>query len=392
MLIRNGLVYCTDFRFHRKDIRVEDGFIRELSDDLLPGGSDGSADNDGLMPFEQEEVLDADGLYVLPGLTDLHFHGAVNEDVSDGNPEGIAAIARYEYEHGVTQICPATMTVSEDKITAACKAAAAYRRTQETAGAADSRAARIVGLHLEGPFLSPERAGAQNPKYLLKPDVAKLQSWIDASEGLVKTVTIAPELEGTLDCIAQLRDQIAFSVGHTTADYDTAKRAFEAGAVRLTHTCNAMPGFLHRAPGPIAAGWENENVSAEVIGDGVHLHPAMVKALFRLFGAERVILISDSIRLCGMPDGRAYLGGQPVIKKNGEIRLPNGVLAGSVVNLYEGTVRTIRMGVAPEDAIRAAAYNPAAALGIEDRYGSIAVGKTARLVLARQDWSIERVL
>lgn len=391
MLIRNGQVYCTDFRFHKRDIRVKDGIILELSDDRT--------DENGLRPDGPEEILDAEGLYVLPGLTDLHFHGAVGEDVSDGDPDGIARIARHEYEHGVTQICPATMTVSEERILNACRAAAAYRRRQDPAGsdatgsvAADSRAARLVGLHLEGPFLSPERAGAQNSRHLRKPDPELIQRCIEASEGLVRTVTIAPELEGSIDCIRQLRDRIAFSVGHTAADYETAKEAFDAGAVRLTHTCNAMPAFLHRAPGPIAAGWEHENVFAECIGDGIHLHPATVKALFRLFGAERMILISDSIRACGMPDGPSCLGGQPVTKKDGEIRLPNGVLAGSAMNLYDCMVRTIRMGIAPEDAVRAAAYNPAAALEIGDRYGSIAPGKVANLVLARADWSIERVL
>ena len=386
MLIRNGQVYCTDFRFHRKDIRVENGIVLELSDDRTGAN--------GLQPYNAEEVLDAEGMYVLPGLTDLHFHGAAGEDVSDGDPDGLARIARYEYEHGVTQICPATMTVSEEKILKACRAAAACRRKQDSADSdrADSRTARLVGLHLEGPFLSPDRAGAQNPDYLRKPDAGLIRRCIEASEGLVRTVTIAPELDGAIDCIRQLRDRIAFSVGHTAADYDTAKEAFEAGAVRLTHTCNAMPAFLHRAPGPIAAGWENENVSAECIGDGIHLHPAMVKALFKLFGTERVILISDSIRACGMPDGHSFLGGQPVVKKDGEIRLLNGVLAGSAVNLYDCMVRTIRMGIAPEDAVRAAAYNPAAALGIGDHYGSIAPGKAANLVLARADWSIERVL
>ena len=333
------------------------------------------------------KTYDASGCYVIPGLTDLHFHGCVGEDFSDATPDGLQKMAGYELSRGVTQICPAGMTLGEDQLTRICQNAAAHR-------AKNPGGAELVGLHLEGPFLCKAKKGAQNEAFLHDPDPAMLHRLQQAAQGMVKLVTLAAEQPGALEFIRSAQeDGITVSLGHTTADYDTACAAYEAGARQATHLFNAMPPFTHRAPGVVGAAFDHPQVKVELISDGVHIHPSVVRAVFQLFGAHRVILISDSLRATGMPDGRYPFGGQEIEVHGNRATMaddPN-TLAGSVSDLMACMRSAVSFGIPLHDAVRAAAVNPAQVLGIFDRLGSLDVGKTANLAILDRDLNLKDV-
>ena len=333
------------------------------------------------------KTYDASGCYVIPGLTDLHFHGCVGEDFSDATPDGLQKMADYELSRGVTQICPAGMTLGEDQLTRICQNAAAHR-------AKNPGGAELVGLHLEGPFLCKAKKGAQNEAFLHDPDPAMLHRLQQAAQGMVKLVTLAAEQPGALEFIRSAQeDEITVSLGHTTADYDTACAAYEAGARQATHLFNAMPPFTHRAPGVVGAAFDHPQVKVELISDGVHIHPSVVRAVFQLFGAGRVILISDSLRATGMPDGRYPFGGQEIEVHGNRATMaddPN-TLAGSVSDLMACMRSAVSFGIPLHDAVRAAAVNPAQVLGVFDRLGSLDVGKTANLAILDQNLNLKDV-
>ena len=359
---------------------LEKGFIER--DVCTDGPLLASASSDGRM-------LDASGCYVIPGLVDVHFHGCVGEDFSDASPEGLQRMADFELSQGVTYICPAGMTLPEDQLTAICRNAAAHR-------AKNAGGAQLVGLHLEGPFLSTAKKGAQNGDFLHDPDSAMLRRLQKAAEGCVKLVTVAPEQPGAMDFIrAAVADGIAVSVGHTTADYDTAAAAFAAGADHATHLYNGMPPLHHRSPGVIGAAFDDPKVQVELICDGIHIHSSVVRATFRLFGAERVILISGSLRATGMPDGQYPFGGQEIeVHGNRATILGHPeTLAGSVTSLMGCLRQAVAFGVPLADAVRAASYNPARSIGIDRQAGSLDTGKEASLILLdREDLSIRAIV
>ena len=335
------------------------------------------------------QTLDATGCYVIPGLVDVHFHGCVGEDFSDATPDGLQAMADYELSQGVTYICPAGMTLPEEQLRRICENAAAHR-AKATSGA------YLAGLNLEGPFLCAAKKGAQNGAYLHDPDLAMLRRLQKAANGLVRLVTVAAERPGAMEFIrGAVADGITVSVGHTTADYDTALAAFQAGARQATHLFNAMPPFTHRAPGVIGAAFDTPDVRAELICDGIHIHPSVVRATFALFGAERVILISDSLRATGMPDGKYPFGGQEIVVCGNRATMaddPN-TLAGSVTSLMGCLRQAVSFGIPLADAVRAASYNPACAIGIDDYAGSLDAGKEATAVLLdQQDLTIRAIV
>ncbi len=330
------------------------------------------------------EVYDAAGCYVIPGLTDLHFHGCMGADFSDADAAGLETMAKYELSRGVTQICPAGMTLLEEQLVKVCSTAAAHR-------AADRPGAELVGINLEGPFLSMAKKGAQNGEWLHKPDVAMFRRLAEAGQGLVKLVSIAPEEPGAMEFINELHDEVVISVAHTTADYDTALEAYRRGAREATHLFNAMPPFSHRAPGVVGAAFDSPECRVELICDGVHIHPSVVRAVFRLFGAERVVLISDTMRAAGMPDGDYTLGGQAV-KVTGKLAtLADGIIAGSVTDLMECMRTAVSFGIPLNDAVRAAAVNPAQVLGIYGHCGSLDAGKAANAVVLGADLTVRDV-
>ncbi len=334
-----------------------------------------------------EIVTDAAGNYVIPGLTDIHFHGCMGSDCCDGTVEAFQTIARYELSQGITSITPATMTMSEEVLSEICRAAKTYRDT------ADENAADFCGLYMEGPFINAAKKGAQNEKYITPADTAMLNRLQDLSDNMLRTVAIAPETAGAMDFIRENSSRVNISIAHTAADYDTAKEAIACGASQLTHTYNAMPPFSHRAPGPIGAAADDEHCRAELICDGIHIHPAVVRTTFKMFGDDRIIFISDSMRAAGLADGQYDLGGQNVTVKGNLAVLEDGTIAGSVTNLMD-CVRTAvhDMGIPFASAVKCAAVNPAKAVGIYDAYGSLTPGKFANIVILDKNLDIKTVL
>jgi len=331
-----------------------------------------------------DEVIDLSGCILIPGLTDLHFHGCRGADFSDGDAKGLQTMADYELSRGVTQICPAGMTLDEPQLLEICRTAAAHKKNSASG-------AELVGVNLEGPFLSEKKKGAQNGAWLRNPDVDLLFRLKDESDGLVKLVSVAPELPGAVDFIRAVKDEVAVSVAHTACNYDEALAAFDAGARQATHLFNGMNAFAHRDPGPVGAAADS-NCRVELICDGIHIHPAMVRAVFKLFGADNVILISDTMRAAGMEDGQYTLGGQDVIVKGKLATLVDGTIAGSVTDLMSCMITAVSFGIPLKDAVTAAAVNPAQALGIYDEVGSLDVGKLANIAVLNSDLSLKAVL
>ena len=360
MVIKNALVHTTDQGFVQKDV-FTDGtlFSRQTKDSA---------------------VLDGSGCYLIPGLIDIHFHGCAGYYFCDGTPEALDAIGTYELSCGVTSMCPASMTLSEDRLSVICKNAAAYHGGNDR-----KKRARLCGINLEGPFISMEKKGAQNPAYITPPSVTMFHHLQEAAGGLVKLITLAPETEHAIPFIEELSSEVHISLGHTACDYDTAKKALSCGADHLTHLYNAMPAFSHRAPGLIGAAADSSHAMAEIICDGIHIHPSAVRAAFRLFGDERMIFISDSMMATGMEDGSYALGGLPVHVKGHYATLSDGTLAGSATNLMDCMKMAVSMGIPLDTAVKCATINPARSIGVADNYGSITVDKTADCLLLDQD-------
>ena len=369
MRITGGFVFDLEHGFTERDVNTTGAFITEDSGDDI--------------------ILDASDCYVIPGLVDVHFHGCVGEDFSDATPDGLQAIADYELSQGVTYICPAGMTLPEEQLEKICRNTAAHR-------AKNAGGAEVIGVHLEGPFLSTAKKGAQNEDFLHDPDIDMLHRLQEASENCVRLVTVAPEQPGAMEFIRDaVQNGITVSVGHTVADYDTAMAAFEAGANHATHLYNGMPSIHHRSPGVIGAAFDSPNVQAELICDGVHIHGAIVRLSFQLFGAERMILISDSLRATGMPDGQYPFGGQEIEVHGNRATIVGHpeTLAGSVTSLMGCLRQAVAFGIPLADAVRACTYNPAQSIGIADRAGSLDIGKEASIVLLnKEDLSIRAIL
>lgn len=368
MIIRNAKVFSDGCRFAEKDLVIRQGRI-------LFGG----------VPEPGEKVLDAQGAYALPGLVDIHFHGAVGHDFCDADEAGLQAIADFEASKGVLAICPATMTFNEEILNGIMDVAAAHK---------NERGADLVGINMEGPYISPNKVGAQNPKYVMSAAVDMFRRLQARSGGLIKLVDIAPEVEGNMDFIRECHNEVRISIAHTCADYDTAKSALKAGASHMTHLYNAMPGITHRDPGPIIAALE-EGAEVELITDGVHIHPAMVRFTFNTFGDDHVILIADSMMACGLPDGEYSLGGQAVTVRGPRATLTEhpGTIAGSATCLYDCMKHAVlKMGVPLASAVRAASLNPARSIGIDADYGSLEPGRWGNVILADEELNILTVI
>ncbi len=325
-----------------------------------------------------EGAADMEGGYVIPGLVDVHTHGAVGEDFSDGKPAGLQPLADYYAAHGVTSYLATTMTLREEVLTPAMHA---IRDFKPRSGA------KCAGVHLEGPFLSYAKRGAQAAENLHKPDPALFHRLNEASGGQVRLVTVACEEEGALPFIREISRTCTVSLGHTTADYDTAMSGFLAGASHATHLYNGMPSLLHRAPGVIGAAFD-AGASVELICDGLHIHPSVIRATYQLFG-DKLNLISDSLRCAGMPDGDYELGGQPIVVKNHKATLLDGTLAGSSISLLDAVRNVVRFGLPLAGAVYAASTAPALAAGLDA--GVIAQGRAADLLVLDEDLALKAV-
>ena len=363
MMIGNARIFL-DGKFLDGSIAFENGVITAI------GRADVPAD------------LDAQGKYLLPGFVDVHTHGAMGEDFSDGKADGLPTMSRYYAANGVTSFLATTMTLKEEVLIPAMHTIRDFQRPAD--------GAKCAGIHLEGPFLSYAKRGAQAAENLHKPDAGMFTRLNEASGGAVRMVTVAPEEEGALEFIEQVSPVCTVSLGHTTADYETAMAAYKAGASHATHLFNGMPSFLHREPGVIGAAFDS-GATVELICDGMHIHPAVIRATHKLFGAKLVI-ISDSLRCAGMPDGEYELGGQPIEMKRGRATLlGTETLAGSTTNLLAELKNVVSYGLPLEDAITALTITPAKAVRLDDKIGSLAVGKCADLVLLNSDLTLDSV-
>ncbi len=332
------------------------------------------------------ETVDASGLMAIPGLVDVHFHGCMGQDFCNGTEEAIRTMASYEASQGVLGICPATMTYPEEKLNTIADAAAAWVAAGAHPGCAD-----LVGINMEGPFISPNKVGAQNPDYVQAPDAAMFRRVQERSGGLFKLVTLAPEVDGALEFVDELKDEVAVSVGHTCATYDEAAAAFARGAREVTHLWNAQPPLHHRDPAVIGAAADYDHVRVELICDGVHIHPAAIRATFKLF-AGRVVMIADSMEATGLDDGEYSLGGQKVFVHGNLATLESGTIAGSATNLFDCLrFAVLKARIPLPEAVMASTLTPARAIGVDDRYGSIECGKVANVVLVDDELNIHGI-
>lgn len=367
MIIKNGSVFQEDGTFKISDIYINNHKIVASIDET-----------------DDKTEIDAKGLLVIPGLIDIHSHGAYGHDFSDGDTEGLKAILRYEKSCGITSYCPTSMTLPYERLKQI------FASLEGAAGIPDGSTVR--GINMEGPFLDAGKKGAHVEEYIHKPDVDFLRGLNKISGGMVKLVTLAPNVEGAMDFIDQVHEEVCISLGHTGADYETAAEAMRRGAHHITHLYNAMQPLAHRDPGMIGAAADDPECMVELICDGLHIHPSVVRATFKLFGDERVILISDSMMATGMENGIYELGGQEVIMKDKKATLKDGTLAGSATNLYDCMCKAVEFGIPLKDAIFAATRNPAKSIGIYGETGSISVGKEADILIVTNNLELKYVV
>lgn len=373
MIVKNGKIFGENGQFQKGFIVVKSGKIEKV---IYDATFDESCEND--------EVIDADGLYVIPGFVDIHFHGCVGYDFCDGTEEAFDAITKYQAENGVTSISPATMTLSREELKRIFTEAGKYQ---------NETGSTIRGITMEGPFVSRVKKGAQNEAYIHKPDVNFYREMQNLCGNLIRQVAVAPEEDEEFAFIKEISQETVISVAHTISDYDTAKKAFECGSTHVTHLFNAMMPFGHRDPAVVGAAFDNKNVYVELICDGIHLHPSIVRAMFQLFGPERICMISDSMMATGMPNGEYSLGGQVVNVVGKKATLADGTIAGSASNLYDCfKTAVLEMEVPLESAVMASTITPAKSLGLEKECGSITIGKTADFVLLDDKLSICKVI
>jgi len=332
-----------------------------------------------------DEVIDAQGAYISPGLIDVHTHGYWDADVSDADPDGVRRMAAGVLQNGVTSFLPTTLTVDWAILETVCRQ---LRELREESRRPDFIGSEILGMHMEGPFINPAHKGAQNEKYILRPDAEKVLPFQD----IIKVLTFAPEMPGGMEFARILREKtnIALSMGHTGATYEQAMEAIGLGVTRATHTFNAMTGLHHRSPGVVGAAL-NTDIYCELIGDTFHVNKGLYPMLTKVKG-NKLVLITDSLRSAGMPDGEYENGGQVFILKGIECRLRDGTIAGSVLHLNKGVKNLRDYGSLPMyAAVRAASLNAAESARVEDRKGSLTPGKDADVILMDEDCNVLRV-
>lgn len=361
-VITNGRIYTEAQVIEKGYLVVENGKIS----DIQKGDYKGHLNQ-----------IDVAGKHVLPGFIDIHIHGGYGEDAMDASYDGLNHLAKQLLSEGTTTFLATTMTQSDENIEKALNNIVACYENQ-TLG----EAAEIGGVHLEGPFISEHKVGAQNPKYVQRPTVEKIRQFQEVAKGLIKIITFAPEVEGAHETLNELRDDIIFSMGHTVATFEEANEAVERGAKHVTHLYNAATPFEHRNPGVFGAAWTNQSLNTEIIGDGIHSHPAAVDIAYKQKGPTHMYLITDAMRAKGMKDGEYDLGGQNVIVKGKEARLENGALAGSILKMNEGLHNLIQFTHNSLDHLwRVASLNQAIALNIDKQKGSLSIGKDADIVI-----------
>ncbi|KRE50816.1 N-acetylglucosamine-6-phosphate deacetylase [Paenibacillus sp. Soil724D2] len=359
-------------------LHVKDGFIAFVGDmSQWDPSAAGSA----------ARSIDAHGSWLLPGFIDVHVHGGYGADFMDANPETLDIITRFHALHGTTSMLATTMTATRDAIDRVLGEVDRYKNQEMPY-------AQLLGVHLEGPFISPKWAGAQDPNLMVPPQLSWIEDWHERYPQLMKQLTLAPEREGGLEMIAWLRDHgIVAACGHTDSNYADIQAAVREGLTHAVHTYNAMKPLHHREPGTVGAILTDERISGEVIADGHHVHPAAIRLLAMVKQPHGLLLITDAMSAAGLGDGQYKLGGQAVTVQSGVARLTEGgALAGSTLTMIEALRFMVReVGVSVEDASRFASGNPARLLRLEGSHGSIAQGKQADLLLVSPELELEQV-
>ena len=369
MFYKNARIYCSDFQFRNGAFEVVNGKFASVLPERVP-----------------EDAIDLQGATVIPGLVEVHSHGCAGADFSDGDYEGLKAMAKQYAAWGVTSFAPASMTLPYDVLEKA------FATAKQLAEENIEGLSVLRGIQMEGPYFSYKKRGAQNADYLKEPDFEGFQALQKGCGGLIRIVDIAPELPGAAEFVKKASKLCTVSIAHTDSDYDHAKAAIDAGITHLTHLYNAMPAIHHRTPGVIPAAVENENVQAEIIADGYHIHPASVRLAFTMF-KNRMILVSDSGRCAGKDEGYRFdLGGQMAEIRGGVAKLVGtDTIACSASNMWACLTNVLSWGIPEEEAVRAATYNPAKAIGATDVVGSIEEGKVADFIVCSADYTGRRV-
>ncbi len=356
MILKNALVLTDDFKFTKTDVEISGGIITAIGENLAG------------------ESVDLSGNYLIPGLVDIHTHAALGTDAMDKDYD-FDRVEKHFLSCGVTTFFPTTISASHEDILAAMKKAADNDR--------------IIGINLEGPYISKENKGAHEESVIRPGNISELKEYFDVSGGKIKLTTVAPEVPGNMDFIKEASKFMTVALGHTVCDYDTAAEGFESGARNVTHTFNTMNPIHHRNPSLQCAAFERDDVYCEAICDGIHLHPSIIRLMYKVLGPDRMILVSDSMAATGLDDGKYILGGNvETIVKDGVARTVAGNLAGSTCNVMQGVRNAVKFGIPLENAVKMASITPAKATGIDGTVGSISIGKNADLVVLDKELNV----
>lgn len=372
MILKNANIFV-DGNFQKVDIQVENGKFTNILD---------STSNPHDYDKITDEVVDLEGKFIIPGCIDIHSHGCMGYDFINASVDEIEKMCEFYASKGITSILATTMTIDMDT----------HRQAMsniKSAMESDLKGSRIVGINMEGPFLGVDKRGAHDPKYLMPIDTSVFEELYQASGNNIRIIDIDPTLPGALEFIEKYHDSVTISLAHTSSNYETAMKAFDAGASHVTHLFNAMNGLHHREPGIVGA-FSDHDAHAELICDGIHVHPSVVRLIYKA-NSEKLILISDSMCAAGLADGVYELGGQKVNVKDMKATLDDGTIAGSTVNVYEAMKRAIKFGVPKEQAILSTTLIPAKAIKADNEIGSISVGKKADFIITDEEFNIEHV-
>lgn len=369
MILKNAEVFNGDFEKIRADVKIDGEKISKIGN------------------FSSEDGLDLTGLVVMPGLIDMHIHGCGGADTGDATPEALETMSQTLVKNGVTSFCPASMTLSFEELT---KIFANIDAMKDKVGGA-----YIHGANMEGPYIAMSKKGAQNPLYVRNPDKEEFKKLYEGCNGAIRVVDIAPECDGGDEFIKEIQPICPVSIAHTDAGYDEAVHAIELGVRHITHLFNAQSGLHHRKPGVVGAAFDvgrANGVRAELICDGFHIHPATLRIAFREMGEDGTVIISDSMKAAGCPDGDYDLGGQPVYVRDGKALLADGTIAASTSNVYKELKNVISFGISEKQAVKSATINPAKAIRVDDKTGSIEEGKLADILVVDKDYKIKLVI
>lgn len=369
MILKNAEVFNGDFEKIRADVKIDGEKISKIGN------------------FSSEDGLDLTGLVVMPGLIDMHIHGCGGADTGDATPEALETMSQTLVKNGVTSFCPASMTLSFEELT---KIFANIDAMKDKVGGA-----YIHGANMEGPYIAMSKKGAQNPLYVRNPDKEEFKKLYEGCNGAIRVVDIAPECDGGDEFIKEIQLICPVSIAHTDAGYDEAVHAIELGVRHITHLFNAQSGLHHRKPGVVGAAFDvgrANGVRAELICDGFHIHPATLRIAFREMGEDGTVIISDSMKAAGCPDGDYDLGGQPVYVRDGKALLADGTIAASTSNVYKELKNVISFGIPEKQAVKSATINPAKAIRVDDKTGSIEEGKLADILVVDKDYNIKLVI